>query len=97
VLLAGGWSLLLLALFYWIIDVRGWNRWAFPFIVIGMNPITIYLAQALLDFGMIATIFTHGFVHHLGPYQAAFQAFSILVTKWLFLFFLYRQRIFLKA
>jgi predicted acyltransferase len=97
VLLAGGWSLLLLALFYWIIDVRGWKGWAFPFIVIGMNPITIYLAQALLDFGIIAAIVTHGFIHQLGPYQAAFQVFTVLATKWLFLYFLYRQRIFLKA
>jgi predicted acyltransferase len=97
VLFAGGWSLLLLALFYWIIDVRGWRAWAFPFVVIGMNPITIYLAQALFDFGVVAAIFTHGFIRHLGPYEFAFQALTVLVTKWLFLYFLYRQRIFLKA
>jgi len=97
VLFAGGWSLLLLALFYWIIDVRGWRAWAFPFVVIGMNPITIYLAQALFDFGLVAAIVTHGFIHGLGPYEAAFRAFTVLVTKWLFLYFLYRQRIFLKA
>jgi predicted acyltransferase len=97
VLFAGGWSLLLLALFYWVIDMRGWKRWAFPFIVIGMNPITIYLAQALFDFGTVAAIFTHGFVQQLGIYQTPFQLCSILVVKWLFLYFLYRQRIFLKA
>ena len=97
VLFAAGWSLLLLALFYWIIDVRGSRRWAFPFVVIGMNPITIYLAQDLFDFGILALIVTHGFVHQLGPYEVAFQAFTVIVTKWLFLYFLYRQRIFLKA
>ena len=97
VLQAGGWSLLLLALFYWVIDVRGWTRWSFPFVVIGMNPITIYVAQALLDFGIVAGIVTHGFIHQLGPYEAAVQALSVLLTKWLFLYFLYRQRIFLKA
>ena len=41
VLYAGGWSMLLLGIFFWILDVRGWKSWAFPFIVIGMNPITI--------------------------------------------------------
>jgi predicted acyltransferase len=97
VLLAGGWSLLLLAAFYWAIDVQGWRRWAFPFVVIGMNPITIYVAQALLDFGIVAAIVTHGFIHRLGPYETAFQVFTVLVVKWLFLYFLYRKRIFLKA
>jgi predicted acyltransferase len=97
VLFAAGWSLLLLALFYWAIDVRGWRRWAFPFVVIGMNPITIYVAQALFDFGVVAAIFTHGFVHHLGAWRTAFEAGTVLVTKWLFLYFLYRQKIFLKA
>jgi predicted acyltransferase len=97
VLLTGGLSLLLLALFYWVIDVRGWRAWAFPFVVIGMNPITIYLVQALFDFGVVAAIFTHGFINHLGVWRTAFEAGTILVTKWLFLYFLYRQKIFLKA
>ena len=41
VLVAAGWSLLLLALFYAVIDVLGYRKWAFFFIVIGMNAITI--------------------------------------------------------
>ena len=45
VLYAGGWSLLLLALFYWIIDVKGYRKWAFFLIVIGMNSITIWVGQ----------------------------------------------------
>lgn len=43
VLWAGGWSYLLLAAFYLLIDVIGRRRWAFPFVVIGMNAITIYV------------------------------------------------------
>ena len=57
VLYAGGWSLLLLALFYWVIDVLGFKRWAFFFIVIGMNPITIYFLRRFVDFGGIAEFF----------------------------------------
>ncbi|MBZ5544805.1 MAG: DUF5009 domain-containing protein [Acidobacteriia bacterium] len=97
VLVAGGCSLLLLALFYWIIDVRGWRRWAFFFTVIGMNAITIYLARRLFDFGTITAIFVHGFIDYLGPAKPLFWDFSVLMTGWLFLYFLYRQKIFLKV
>ncbi len=97
VLVAGGWSLLLLALFYWIIDVRGYKRWAFFFTVIGVNAITIYLVSHLFDFGTITTIFVHGFIHHLGAAEPVFWAVSVMMTGWLFLYFLYRQKIFLKV
>ncbi len=97
VLWAGGWSVFLLALFYWIIDMRGYRRWAFVFIVIGLNPITIYVAQSLFDFGIIANIFIHGFVDHFGIFSALFTLFCVLLVKWLFLYFLYKQKIFLKA
>jgi len=97
VMFAGGWCLLLMALFYWLIDVRGYRKWAFPFVVIGLNPITIYVAQRMFDFGLIAGIFVNGFINHLGLFKPLFWALSVLTVKWLFLYFLYRRRIFLKA
>ena len=54
VLIAGGWSALLLATFYWVIDVKGWTGWAQPFVWIGLNPITIYLLGNLIDFDLLA-------------------------------------------
>jgi predicted acyltransferase len=48
VLVAGGFSTILLGVFYWIIDVRKVARWSQPFVWIGMNPITLYMASALL-------------------------------------------------
>jgi predicted acyltransferase len=54
VLVAGGWSALFLAAFYWIIDVRGLVRWALPFVWIGLNPITIYLLSNVVDFDEVA-------------------------------------------
>lgn len=96
VLFAGGWSLLLLALFYWIIDVRGATRWTFFFRVIGVNPITIYLVAHLLPVHSIAHVFVHGIMNYLGPVQPLFFAASVMMTGWLFLYFLYRQKIFLK-
>ena len=97
VLVAGGWSLLLLAGFYAIIDMWGFKGWAFFFTVIGVNPITIYLAWRLFDFGTVTAIFVHGFIEHLGPLQPILLAASVAATAWLFLWFLYRQRIFLKV
>jgi predicted acyltransferase len=97
VLFAAGWSLLLLALFYWLIDVCGLKRWAFFFTVIGVNAITIYVAWHLFDFGNLTAIFVHGFVGYLGSLQPVFSEASVAATAWLFLWFLYRQKIFLKV
>ena len=97
VLFAGGWSLLLLALFYWIIDVKGCRRWSFFFTIIGVNAITIYLVHQLFDFGTVTTIFVHGFIHRMGAIEPLFWAASVMMTGWLFLYFLYRQKIFLKV
>jgi predicted acyltransferase len=63
VLVAGGFSILLLGLFYWIIEVRRMNRWCLPFIWIGMNPLTLYMASALLGgFDGLATRLVGGSV-----------------------------------
>ena len=96
VLFAGGWSLLLLALFYWIIDVRGYRRWAFFFTVIGLNPITIYVIRSQFNFGTVANVFARGFINYFGTFKPLFWDLSILAVIWLFLWFLYRQKIFLK-
>jgi predicted acyltransferase len=97
VLFAGGWSLLLLALFYWIIDMRGWKRWAFFFTVIGMNPLTIYILDRVFDFGTIVAIFFHGFIDYLGPYKPLVWQLGVIAVTWSLLYYLYRQKIFLRV
>ncbi len=97
VLFAGGWSLLLLALFYWVIDVLGFRAWAFFFVVIGMNAITIYFLQNLVDFGRIAEFFLHGVANHAGIYAALILPLGAFLARWLFLWFLYRHRVFFKV
>ncbi|MBK6963706.1 MAG: DUF5009 domain-containing protein [Bacteroidales bacterium] len=96
-LLTSGISFLLLMLFFWIIDVKGYQKWAFPFIVIGLNPITIYVTQGIFDFAIIANIFIHGFKDNLGNFEPVVMQLSVVTVKWLFLYFLYRQKIFLKV
>lgn len=97
VLVAGGWSALLLALFFWTLDVRGWKRGAFFFTVIGLNPITIYLGQKIIDFGKIAGFFVGGALQFTGVLTPILLALSVLAVKWLFLRFLYKQCIFLRV
>jgi len=97
VLFAGGWSLLLLALFYWVIDVLGFRRWAFPFIVIGVNAITIYFLVEVVDFQRIAEFFLGGVARHVGRYQPLVLPMGAFVAVWLFLWFLYRHRVFFKV
>ncbi|MCL4416548.1 MAG: DUF5009 domain-containing protein [Actinobacteria bacterium] len=96
VLFAGGLSLLLLGLFYWLIDYKGYKKWAFSFIVIGMNAITIYVVQALFDFGILVDILIHGFVDRMGNFREVFFWICMVAIKWLFLYFLYKKKIFLK-
>lgn len=97
VLYSAGWCFLLLALFYWVIDVRGYKKWTFFLVVIGMNAITIWVGQRLIDFEFTAHALFHGFSRYLGLMAPVFLTLSVLMIKWLFLWFLYRQKIFLKA
>lgn len=57
VLVTGGCSLFLLAWFYAVIDVMDYRRWAFFWVVIGMNAITIYMAQRFIKFDFMANFF----------------------------------------
>jgi predicted acyltransferase len=97
VLWAGGWSFLLLALFYLLIDVMGWRRWAFPLVVIGANALTIYVATHLISFSEIARTLVGGLAAHCGAAGPAIIAFTSLLLAWLVVYHLYRQRIFLRV
>jgi predicted acyltransferase len=97
VVYAGGWSLLLLALFYWLIDVQGYRRWAFVLIVIGLNSITIWFGQRFIDFSAPADFLLHGLLQSAGPLKPVLLVCSVLLLKWLFLYFLHRHKIYLKA
>ena len=97
VLFANGWAMLVFALFYWIIDVRGWRKWAFPFVVIGMNAITIYVVQSQFNFIHVANILIRGVVRFTGEFTTLVTVAAVVAVKWLFLYFLYRRKIFLKA
>ncbi|MBD2751857.1 acyltransferase family protein [Spirosoma validum] len=98
VLVAGGWSLLMLSLFYWIIDMQNIRRWTFFFIVIGMNSILIYLAERIIDFEHTAHFLFNGILHFFSePVQAVGAIVAFLAVKWGFLYFLYKKNTFLRV
>ena len=97
VLVAGGWSLLLLAAFHGIIDILGWRRWAFFFTVIGANAILIYVVPRFIDFEQIAQFFLGGVIRHTGSFGPVVLALGVLAAEWLLLLYLYRRRLFLRV
>ncbi|MBQ9548235.1 MAG: hypothetical protein IJV01_03635 [Bacteroidales bacterium] len=88
----------LFALFYYIIDVRGYTKWTLPFAVVGLNSITIYLAWRIIPFRKIAEFFLGGLAG-LCPDKigALIMAIGAFAAGWLFLYFLYRKKVFLKV
>jgi predicted acyltransferase len=48
ILFAGGLGAIVLGIFYFVMDMRGWTAWAFPFVVYGMNAITAYFISIMV-------------------------------------------------
>ena len=101
VLVAGAYSTFLFLAFYAVIDVLGFVKWSFPLKVIGMNPIAIYLGQAVIG-ARQANDFLFGWSwRHLPPAYGNLQPVMVclgyILVCWLFLFFLYRKKTFLKV
>lgn len=94
----GGLSMLLFAAFYLVIDVWEFRKWTLFFTVIGMNSITIYLAQEIINFQGIANFLLGGIVK-LIPENAAnlISCIGYIAVCWAFLYFLYKKKIFLKV
>jgi predicted acyltransferase len=95
-LLTGGIGFLLITLFYWIIDVKGWKKWSFFFRVIGMNSIFIYLFHGFVDVDKITNRF-FGWTVLWGNFGEIFYATSEIVMVWLLLYYMYKKGIFLRV
>ena len=101
VLVVGAYSTFLFLAFYAVIDVMGFEKWSFPLKVIGMNSITIYLAQAVIGAGQANEFLFSWSWRHLSPaygdLKPVMVSLGYILVCWLFLFFLYRKKIFLKV
>ena len=89
-LLSAGWACLIFLFLYWLVDARGYRRWAFPLTVIGMNALAAYLGPTLVPTHRIASIFVK-------PYGRLALASTVLAVNWLILLWMYRRKIFLRA
>ena len=94
-----GWGSLLLALFYWTIDVRGWARgFGAFFAVIGMNSVLIYLSGKFLSYDYTARAFFGGIAAAVSPAVGTLVlAVGVFAVEWALFWFLKRQKIFLKV
>jgi predicted acyltransferase len=102
-----GWTCLLLAGFFWVIDIVGWRGWAWPLTIVGMNSIAIYLLAEKARPWIAMNLQTH-----LGQrvfegqwfgrqvfdpvYEPIAHAALVLLVLWLACLWLYRQRIFVR-
>ncbi|MFN8347241.1 MAG: DUF5009 domain-containing protein [Spirosomataceae bacterium] len=97
ILVTAGMSSLLSVLFYWVIDVKQYSRWAFFFKVIGMNSLVIYLLCRFVDFGHSSKLLFAGLYGHFSEkWHEVFNALGGLALVWLVLYVMYRHRIFVK-
>jgi heparan-alpha-glucosaminide N-acetyltransferase len=100
-LFSGGLCFLYLAIFSWVEDVKGYRKWAFPLVVIGMNSIAAYLIAHLFDQFIRSSLLIN-----LG--DKPFQIFGIglepfllgatvLFMYWLILYWMYKNKLFLRV
>jgi heparan-alpha-glucosaminide N-acetyltransferase len=101
VLYSAGWTFLFLAAFYLMIDLMGFWHWAFPLFVIGANSIVAYCAYHWA----IRKFISDNYKIHLGSdlfkflgeeYEPIMQGTFVIVTIWLVLFWMYRNKIFVR-
>jgi predicted acyltransferase len=94
---SGGLALWILAALYAAIDVGGWRRWAWPFAIVGMNSIAVYLMDQLLAGWIRETLERHlGPGIFSGPYGIVWQRCAVLAVLWLACWWMYRRKIFLR-
>ncbi len=111
VLFVGAAGFAILALFYLIIDIWGFRKWAFFFVVIGSNSIAVYMAAHLFDFRNIGNIFVKGWTTNKnigvdgglsywvgpGPWSSFVEALAAFIVIWLILYWMYRKKTFIKV
>jgi predicted acyltransferase len=100
VLFSGGWCFLILAAFVFTTDMARFKAWAFPLVVIGMNPIAAYMMDHLFGGFIRRSLETHlspSFFLVLGsPYESLVRGALVLLILWLMLLWMYRRKLFLK-
>lgn len=98
VLFSGGWSILLFTLFYYLIDILEYKKWAMPMVWMGTNSILIYIcAHGLFNFESTSQFLFGGIINKISlPWQSACLWTGVLIIQLLILKFFYDKKWFLK-
>lgn len=108
---SAGWAFWFLAMFYWVVDLRGFRRLAFPLVVVGMNSIAVYCMHQLIEGWLVSSLKTHLGTVDAAAHTSLVSVFfgggrgsassiwlhcAILLMVWLICLWLYRRRIFIR-
>lgn len=98
VVYAGGWSILLLAVFYFIIDVAGYKKWCSPLVWMGMNSILIYMAaHGIVNFESTSVFLFGGIINKFPEiWHVALLWTGVAIIQFSGLYFLYKRKLLLK-
>ncbi len=100
-LFSGGLCFLFLAGFCWVIEVRGYRKWAFPLVVIGMNSMAAYLMAHLFERFILDSfrinLGAHAFQMFGAGVEPLVRGMAVLLVYWLMLFWMYRRKLFLRV
>ena len=99
-LFSGGLCFLFLAAFCWLMESKGYRKWAFPLVVIGMNSIAAYVMAHLFERFIVSSLHIHlgrklFQIFGTGP-EPLVTGMAVLLAYWLMLFWMYRRKIFLR-
>jgi predicted acyltransferase len=96
-ILSASWAALMFLLFYWIVDALGHRKWAFVFVVIGMNALAVYMSDTFTRLHQIVGIFSRGPSAAMGAFGPLFAALAFFTVEWGILYWMYKRRLFLTA
>ena len=100
-LFSGGLCFLFLAGFCWVMEVKGYRKWAFPLVVIGMNSMAAYLIAHLFERFIVDSFRIHlganAFTFAGSAYEPFLRGLAVLLVYWLLLFWMYRRKLFLRV
>jgi predicted acyltransferase len=97
-LFCAGWTFWILAGFYWVVDLKGWKRWTFPFVVVGMNCTAMYCMWQLMKGWVLQSVQIH-FGNELfqGTYGPIWASLTWTAILWGICYWMYRRKVFLKV
>ncbi len=97
VLVSSGYCFLLLGIFYYFIDYKGYNKHITWLKVFGMNSIVAYMLHEIVNFSSIGNSLFHGLEQYMGGYYAFLIGLSDVVIIYILLWQLYKRNLFLRV